>query len=146
MQWTDNDYYLTHLPDGRNSKYGSIFLDYRNDSGFNDQNTLIFGHRMSSGAMFGNLGKYKDQSFYDRNPTVEIYLQDIDYQLVLIAGYQLEASEEITIRFGSSDSFFRYIDDIKNRSLFYSNVEVNENDRLVSLYTCDYDFKNARLV
>lgn len=68
VQAEDNDYYLYRLLDGTWNKNGTIFMDYVNRSDFSDQNTLVYGHHMKSGAMFGALVQYKKQEFYDRPP------------------------------------------------------------------------------
>ena len=54
VQSTDNDYYLKKDIYKKNSISGSIFMDYRN-SGFDDQNTVIYGHNMKNDSMFGKL-------------------------------------------------------------------------------------------
>ena len=68
VQAEDNDYYLYRLLDGTWNKNGTIFMDYVNRSDFSDQNTLVYGHHMKSGAMFGALVQYKKQEFYDAHP------------------------------------------------------------------------------
>ena len=68
VQGSDNDYYLRHLLDGTWNDNGSIFMDCSNKADFSDQNSLIYGHNMTSGAMFSNLVKYKKQAYYDQHP------------------------------------------------------------------------------
>ena len=65
VQGSDNDYYLRHLLDGTWNDNGSIFMDCANSADFSDQNSLIYGHNMTSGAMFSNLVKYKQQQIAD---------------------------------------------------------------------------------
>lgn len=73
VQAEDNDYYLYRLLDGTWNKNGTIFMDYVNRSDFSDQNTLVYGHHMKSGAMFGALVQYKKQEFYDAHPYLYLY-------------------------------------------------------------------------
>lgn len=147
MQGDDNDYYLKHLPDGKQNKMGSIFLDYRNSPDFTDKNTLIYGHYMKSGDMFAALKKYHEQSFYDRHPTVSLFTPEKDYALELYAGYLLDSAKEVPpLKFKSEADFEQYLADIKKRSVFKSEVSVSTEDKLVTLVTCAYDFENARLI
>lgn len=60
---TDNAYYLQHMINGETNKSGSIFMDYHNQEDFTDRNTIIYGHNMRDGSMFGTLEKYQDQEF-----------------------------------------------------------------------------------
>ena len=86
VQAEDNDYYLYRLLDGTWNKNGTIFMDYVNRSDFSDQNTLVYGHHMKSGAMFGALVQYKKQEFYDAPPYLYLYTPQQSYRLDLIAG------------------------------------------------------------
>ncbi len=47
VQAEDNDYYLRRMLDGNYNHSGSIFMDYRCDSGFADFNSIIYGHNMN---------------------------------------------------------------------------------------------------
>lgn len=146
MYGADNQYYLTHRPDGKSSRSGSIFIDYRNSSDFSNQNTFIYGHRMRSGAMFGMLSKYGNQSFYDEHPIVSILTPKGNYELQLFAGYVFNQREETqAMKFSNAKSFENYIQNAKRRSIFKSDVKVNYGDLLATLCTCEYSFDDARL-
>ena len=147
MYGTDNEFYLNHLPNGQKSKSGSVFIDYRNSPNFTNPNTLLHGHRMKSGAIFGTLRNYRNQSYYNKYPTVSIFTPRGDFELRLFAGYVLnQMSETPPMYFDGAESFDEYIKNIKKRSVFKSNVEVNYGDRLVSLSTCEYSVKDGRLI
>ena len=51
----DNDYYLHRTFKKANNSAGSIFVDYRNGQYFGDCNTIVYGHNMKNGSMFGKL-------------------------------------------------------------------------------------------
>ena len=55
MQGKTNSEYLNKDPYGEFSLSGSIFLDNRNNKTFSDPYSLIYGHHMEYGAMFGAL-------------------------------------------------------------------------------------------
>ena len=38
------------------------------------------------------------------------------------------------------------VEDIISTATFHSDVEVTENDKLITLSTCSYEFNNARYV
>ena len=61
---TNDDYIYTSVKGTANSG-GSIFMDYRNSDSFLDPHTLIYGHNMKDGSMFGKLKKLYDQDFVD---------------------------------------------------------------------------------
>lgn len=75
VQGKDNQYYLTHTVTGEENSSGSIFLDYRNKADFQDSHTVIYGHNMKNGAMFGRLKKlYQEEELCGKNPYFYIYL------------------------------------------------------------------------
>ena len=65
LQGGDNAYYLTHAWNGEENAAGAVFLDCRADACLGDFNTLIYGHRMRNGTMFGSLKHYKDAEKQD---------------------------------------------------------------------------------
>jgi len=147
MQYTDNDYFLTRLPDGTEHRNGSIFLDYRNKSDFSDKSILIYGHETRAGDMFGVLKNYRNQDFYEANQIINLYTPENDYQIILIAGHVAHSvRDHPPLDFENGEDFLAYIDYLKSISVFNSNTEVSATDRIVSLVTCTYDFNDARLI
>jgi len=144
----DNHFYLSHLPDGNYHEMGSIFLDYRNSADFSDENILIYGHDMRSGQMFGSLRHYRNQNYYEQYCDMFIFTPKQDYKLTLFAGYILDSAYETPpMDFNDSADFEGYIDDIKRRSIFKSDIPVSFGDRLVFLATCTQSGSiNERLI
>ena len=56
----DNDYYLHRTFTGEEHIAGCIFMDYRNHADFSDQRTILYGHNMKDGSMFGRLNSEMD--------------------------------------------------------------------------------------
>jgi len=137
VQGTDNDFYLDHLPDGTRHRWGSIYLDYRNAPDLTDSSIIIYGHDMASGDMFGSFLHYHNQDYFEQHPSMFIFTPTGNYLLTLFAGYVLDATQEHPPMFFIDEAAFdMYISDIRNRSIFTSDVEVNFGDRVVFLATC----------
>lgn len=49
---------------GKSSLTGSIYLAKDNDNEFIDSFNMIYGHHMDNGAMFGDIEKYEDDSYF----------------------------------------------------------------------------------
>ena len=146
LQAKDNEYYLEHLYNGESNSSGSLFADYRNRSDFSDRNTVIYGHHMNNGTMFGSLEYYRDQDFYEAVPTMMLYTPEGDYLIELISGTDENGYDDgyISFDFQSDEEFLQYVESFRSRSTFKSDVEVQPGDRLISLSTCAYVFANAR--
>ena len=63
MQGEDNSKYLNVNPYGEYALSGSIFLDSRNSGDFSDPYSILYGHHMEYGVMFGALDEYLDESY-----------------------------------------------------------------------------------
>ena len=144
----NNYFYLTHLPDKTPNRLGSIFMDFRNEPDFSDDTTVLFGHNMLDDSMFAPLENYREQWYYDEHPYLYIFTPDATYRVEVFAGYLVEAND-----IGSLHQSFENIEEKRDfvaksilRSTFESNVHIDDDDRIVSLFTCAYDFSNARYV
>lgn len=147
MHTVDNDFYIDHLYNGELNAYGALFADYRNKGDFSDQNTVIYGHHMRDGTMFGSLEDYRSQSFYDLYPTMTLYTPEGDYRIEFFSGTSEDGDYEfVEFNFDSDEAFMNYVQDLRARSEFTSDVEVQPGDRLISLCTCAYNRLNARFM
>lgn len=149
LQGEDNDAYLTTNFEGRESRAGSIFLDYRNDILSKDLNTVIYGHRMKDGSMFQHLNKYLDEDFFFQHRTFEYDTLFKSYEAEVFAVYPtLTDFNYIETRFDTSEEYRELIDEIKARSKFSTDIDIAEDDQIITLSTCDYmlDEDHGRLV
>lgn len=146
---SDNVEYLTENYYGNQSRAGSIFMDYRNDIMSSDLNTVIYGHRMKDGSMFQQLTKYLDQDFFETHQTFEYDTLYESYEAEIFAVYQtLTEFNYIETDFSSEEEYEELLAEIQSRSLFQTDIEVNADDQIITLSTCDYklDADDGRLV
>ncbi len=150
----NGQYYLDHDIYGNEDRNGTIFMDDLCDIIKPTQNYIIYGHNMKSGQMFGDLKKYKSQSFCENHAIVKfdtIYETGV-YQVML--AFQSHVFEENVIAFkyyqfidpASEKEFESGINDMKAQALYDTGVTAKYGDRLLLLSTCDYDEENGRFV
>ena len=70
----DNAYYLTHDAFCRERIYGSIFAPCDTPEDFSERHTILYGHNMRDGTMFGGLKKYREASWKQEFPYLYLYL------------------------------------------------------------------------
>lgn len=148
MQGEDNDYYLTHLPDGRKNKLGSIFLDCRSNSDLTSPVSVIYGHHARGGQMFGSLSGYKTQEYYERHPELELYTPQADCRVEVLAAYLEDGTHgSYPSEFSGPGERARYLAEVRSRSFIQSIYpwEDGGTEPLIILSTCSYEFQNARL-
>lgn len=146
VQGDDNSYYLNRLFNKKWNSAGSIFVDYRNEAGFTDPHTIIYGHQMNNRTMFNDLKLYEDQSFYDQQPVGYLLTPEGTYLIEFFSGYVSSVDTNAWDLNFTPDSFVTWLEDIKSRSAFTSQVEPKGEDKVVTLSTCSSAFANARFV
>ena len=152
VQGEDNEYYLEFLINGDWNAKGTPFVDAHCPSPFNDYLTIIYGHRMKDGSMFASLLKYFDDStYFSQFPTIELYTPGGNYDLEIVSGAKIDASDATYYRFGdfSAEERVEYGNTITaaNRILgFDKEITLDGSERLVMLSTCTPQSDNFRFV
>ena len=143
-----NDYYysLHHLPNGKKNGNGSLFLDYSSEPDFSSILTVIYGHHMKSGSMFGSLQGYKKQAYYEQHPYMYLYTEQGDYRIDLLYGCIIGAGQWSERVFMHSDYVEELLEYAAYNTTFKSNTSYTAGDRVVALSTCSYEFDDARYV
>jgi len=85
MQSRDNRFYLTHDYEKNFATVGGIFLDYRNDAIFRENYSVIYGHRMSKGRMFSDVGEYANEEYFAEHNRGMLYTPQGNYELRFVA-------------------------------------------------------------
>ena len=147
VQAEDNEKYLHKDLAGDSSFAGSIIMDCRNCRDFSDFNTIIYGHHMKNETMFGSLKKFNNKEFFNSNKNGTIFLADKTCELCFFEFFIISVDDEIVFSIpGSKDSALVFIEHVKENSRHYREIGVGPEDRIVTLCTCAYEFKNARMV
>ena len=72
VRGTNNFRYLNTTFMGERNPAGAIFMDYRNTEGFDETISVIYGHLTGAGTMFSELHRFRNSTFLDENPYIEI--------------------------------------------------------------------------
>lgn len=86
---TDDSYYLTHNIDHSKGYPGTIYSEKYNSKDFSDNVTILYGHNMKNGTMFGGLHQFKDSDFLDKNRYLYIFTKDkaFKYEIIMASEY-----------------------------------------------------------
>ncbi|MDR2519449.1 MAG: class B sortase [Eubacteriaceae bacterium] len=145
LQGDDNNYYLRHTFRKASNGSGSIFLDYRNSKSFTDQNTVIYGHSMKTGTMFGKLKNYNSQSTYERDPVISVYTPDKVFHYQIFSAITVDAMYDYR-QPSYGEDFAGFLKALKSKSVIRSSAKVGASDRIVTLSTCTSSIENGRFV
>ena len=142
----DYSWYLSRLPDGTFNANGSIFLDYNHSPDFSEPISVIYGHHMMSGAMFGTLPNYRQQSFYEDHPVMFLYTPNRNYRVDLMYGFVVGERQWRARAFMFEENIPSLLTFAAEETTFNSGVHWSVGDRILAMSTCEYDFDDARYV
>jgi len=133
-----NTYYLKHNYKKEYSNFGSIYMDATANADLTSINTFIYGHYTSNKSMFGELGNFMNQDFFDSHKNIFIYTPTNNYKLEVFSVHVDDANSlSYKMYFTSKQDYKDYIDLMKLKSNITSEVEINpEVDKIVTLYSC----------
>lgn len=145
--WTDRvDYYLSHTFSGKESKIGTLFSLGKTDYQTPGRNIAVYGHHIttSGGNMFQPLMSYKKKSYFETHKTVYFdTLYDLgEYTIFAVINIKNTDWDASTASFGSGQDFLAFVNRAMAASLYDTGIEVNANNHILTLITCDRDYHN----
>ncbi len=137
---SDNDFYLYHNFNKKRDYNGWVFMNYVNSSILNDQNTIIFAHnRYYSHIMFGNLSKIGKKDWYSNVKNNLITYSDLytEGKWEVFAAYTTPVTDDyLKTNFDTKEEFQEFIKTVRDRSIFASDIEIGDDDKILTLSTC----------
>ena len=142
----DNKEYLNTLFDKTYGVSGSIFVDCNTKKPFEQFSTVVYGHHMKDGSMFNNLKRFKDRDYADSHSRFELITPDEKYHLEVSAFLNIPADSYIYTSNVPEDEREEFLTAINNLAEYKTDVKLKENDKIVVLSTCAYEYEGARYV
>ena len=139
MQGTDNSEYLNLDPYGNYSLSGSIFLDSRNDKNFKDPYSIIYGHHMEYGKMFGALDEFLDEDYLNSHKTGELIVGrdgKAVFKLELFYAIRTDAADNMVFDPENHEELRQFLED----------TVFDRDERIICLSTCAGDASTTRTV
>lgn len=154
VQGSDNSYYLDHDFYGKQDRHGTIYADCEADLEAGGFNTVIYGHHMRDGSMFGILKEYRSEAFYKEHPSFFISLpeEEREYEILAVVRNDIFEGNSEAFQYydykqiSNEEDFAYYCQVLKENAVYDTGVEATNGDELVTLCTCDYGSKDQRLL
>lgn len=148
------DFYLHKNFFGSYDKYGNPYLDKYNTGSSLDKNNIIYGHNMTDGLSFAQLEKYYTVDGFKESPIIEYstlyktYYFKV-YAVIITNGYSSGDNgylfSYITAHFPTDENFEGFIEALDERKLYDTGVDINKDDKLITLSTCSYEIKQNQM-
>lgn len=149
----DDEYYLDHAFDQSSNANGCIFVDSRCRIVNPTTNTIIYGHNMKSGMMFGGLKKYLNAGYWENHRYVHfntIY-EYRTYEIVAVCLSQVQYQDQATYRYydfisaGTEQEFQAFVSNVNELAVFGSASGLTKSDKILTLSTCNSYTEDGRL-
>lgn len=141
MEYVNKDVY------GEFALSGAIFLDSSNARDVSDSYTLIYGHHMANGAMFGDVVEFVNTDYFNDHTSGTLYLPDATYSIELFACVQVDAYDSViynpAAQAGDVSELLNYVNEIAVQSRY---IGVQPSDQVIGLSTCSEATTNGRVV
>ena len=141
MEYVNKDVY------GDFALSGSIFMDSDNARDLSDAYTLVYGHHMDNGAMFGDVVEFVNTDYFESHQTGTLYLPDATYTIEIFACVQVDAFDSMIYdplaQNGDVSELLNYVDEIAVQSRY---IGVQPTDKVIGLSTCAEAETTGRVV
>lgn len=145
VQGEGNTKYVNTDVMGEFSLSGSIFLDCRNHRDFSDCNHIIYGHHMEKDAMFGELEKFQDQTFFDSHDIGELYYENVWHEIEFFAFTAADAYDPVLYDTNlNKEDCGTYLNALRERAVVFRELDFKEEEHFVVLSTCTSEGSNER--
>lgn len=136
MEYINKDVY------GEYTVTGSIFMSSENSKDFSDPYTLVYGHHMTNGSMFGDIFKFKDKQFFDANDKGILIMENKAYDLKIMACMETDAYdiEVYNVNKSELEPFVSYV---RDKAMYFREVPY---EQILLLSTCDNANTSGRTV
>ena len=138
----DNEYYTRYTFENEKNSSGAIFMDFLNKPDFSHFNTIIYGHNMRNGTMFGCLKELlNDPSIIEEDPYIYIFTKDKIMMYEICAAYITNASSHTYDLTQTAEEQADYVEYIQDVATYYRNdtmleEPLTEDTKLITLSTC----------
>lgn len=146
LQAEDNEYYLHRTFEKQDNFAGCIFLNCDNEPDFSDMNSIVYGHNMKNGSMFGKIKNFSDPEVYNKSKYIWIYTPELIFQYRIFSVAVVNSTGITYQTFYQEDQFKELMDyAFSNSEVDGSDVEVTMDDKIVTLSTCTGDTSTRRV-
>ena len=145
-QGEDNMKYVYTNAEGRYAASGSVFIDYKNSRDFSDFNTIFYGHHMASPAMFGDIGKFRDEEYFAARKYGNLYFDGKDHGIEFFSFLHTDVHnyDVFCPKVTGAEKQQAYLDGLMEISIYTRDIGVTIEDNIILLTTCSSESTNGR--
>lgn len=148
VKTSDNDFYLNHNINKIKDSSGWTFMDYRNSSNLDDENTIFYGHNLLNKTSFGSISNiFTDKWFKKSNHSIVVVTPTGRFTYKIFSVYYSEPDTSyLQTNFSDNTQYLEFLNMLKDKSKYDFSEKLTEDDKIITLSTCTDDNKGRKVV
>ena len=154
VQGEDNEYYLHHTFEKKENFSGAIFMDITCRPDFSSDNSILFGHNLKTGEMFGELKKlydtdYNEEADYRKHPVIWVVTPDAAMEYRIFAAREISVEKDTDVYmvdFAQEEEYQAWMQKQKEASMYETDTDISSYEPMLTLSTCTSDTEDGRFV
>ncbi|MDR0519756.1 MAG: class B sortase [Clostridiales Family XIII bacterium] len=151
---SDQDYYLHRDFKKNQSAFGTLYASANSDIAKPSDVTIIYGHMMKNGSMFGGLKEYTSLSYMKKHRRIrfDTLSEERLYEVFCVFTESVNTGKPSEFKYYQASDFAdeaewgEFISKAKTLQLYDTGVSAAYGDELLALSTCEYSHADGRLV
>lgn len=154
VQGTDNEYYLNYSFEKKRNFCGAIYLDWNCKPDFSSDNSIVFGHNMKNGSMFGALKKsydieYNEDADWKEHSDIWVITPQADMKYRIYAAREITAGKDegvYMVDFAEREGYMAWMEEQKRMSQYETKTDTSSPEPSLTLSTCTSTSEDGRFV
>lgn len=154
VQGEDNEYYLHHTFEKKENFSGAIFMDITCESDFSSDNSILFGHNLKTGEMFGALKKLYDTNYnaeanWKEHPVIWVVTPESAMKYRIFAAREISVEQDTDVYmvdFAQREDYQQWVQQQKEASLYETDTDISTGEPMLTLSTCTSDTEDGRFI
>lgn len=147
VQGEDNKIYLGETFYHQQNQTGAIFLDVNNRKDFSSDNSILYGHNLKTGKMFGSLKFYEDKEYWEDHPYIWIITKEKSMKYHIFTSYRTKITDAVyTLDFADKEEYDVYLKRCAESGYYDTGVKVGSDNTILTLSTCVSQSEDGRRV
>ena len=107
---------------------------------FSDDNSLVYGHNMKNGTMFGSLKNIRNTEIVKNNPYIWVFIDNTAFRYQIFSWHDAKVTDKsFQTIFDTLEEKQEYLDYIEKIAEYKLDVPIDEEDKIITLSTCTSD-------
>ncbi len=145
VQTIDNNYYLTHDLNNNYSKYGTVFMDYRNK--ITDDILIFYGHNSKLiDTDFHFLENYLNKDYFTNNKYITLQTESFFRKYQIFSVILTTNNTHTKLGFTNSNNYLNHLNELKKNSIYSISSNLEVNSKIIILQTCNMQKKGEYII